>query len=145
MRVTSIAVVALLTGAVIAGKQLRNGDCHGATLDKMSRDAVNNCATHYDPTANYPVWDESEDFSCRMCPPKKELLKLKRKQMTKNPQKSLSRNGHVQGRGIIKAAFECIDCLVSSACDCACGIALAAVCCPCLTYALIEKCIAECT
>ncbi|KAK1579695.1 uncharacterized protein LY79DRAFT_563627 [Colletotrichum navitas] len=159
MRITFITVVALLTGAVTAagtkpGTQanscaavtpstpLQNGQCHGHTLRQMSRQDINDCAAHYDPTVKYPVWDESEDFSCSMCPPKKTLLKLKKKQMmSKNRQKSLQRNGPIQERGIIS----CIDCLVSSAIACTCGGIAAVVCCPCLTYGLIEMCIRDCT
>ncbi|KAK1989801.1 hypothetical protein LX36DRAFT_664872 [Colletotrichum falcatum] len=89
MRVTSTAIFALLTGAVMADGKLKNGKCDGHTLKKMSNNDIANCATHYDPTAVYPVWDESEDFSCRMCPPKKQLLKLKKKRMSKNPHRSL--------------------------------------------------------
>ncbi|WDK17969.1 hypothetical protein CGRA01v4_09254 [Colletotrichum graminicola] len=145
MRVTFITVIALLTGDVIADKKLQNGDCHGHTLKQMSKQNIDTCAAHYDPTAVYPVWDESEDFSCRMCPPQKELLKLKQKKMSKNHQKPLIRRDAVQGRGIIMDAFHCLDCLVESAFACALALGAAVVCCPCITYALIDKCIKECT
>ncbi|KAK2029182.1 hypothetical protein LX32DRAFT_375688 [Colletotrichum zoysiae] len=146
MRVTSIAVVALLTGAVIAGKKLMNGDCNGATLDGMSKDAIDTCAiTLYDPTADYPVWDESQDFSCSMCPPKKKLLKLKKKKMSNNPDKSLARSYPIQPRGLLVDLFKCADCLVTLAGACAAVVIGGTVCCPCFTVYLIKRCIDECT
>ncbi|KAK2000828.1 hypothetical protein LX36DRAFT_397655 [Colletotrichum falcatum] len=89
MRVTSTAIFALLTGAVMASGKLKDVKCEGKTLENMSKKDITTCANYYDPTAVYPVWDESEDFSCSMCPPRKTLLRLKKKQMSKNPHRSL--------------------------------------------------------
>lgn len=92
MRVTTTAIIALLTSGVIAaGTQPTNAAaCGGCNLSQMS-DKNHDCAAHNDPTANLPVRDESEDYTCKMCPPKDTLLKFKKK-MSKNPDRSLCKH-----------------------------------------------------
>ncbi|KAK2037138.1 hypothetical protein LZ31DRAFT_186638 [Colletotrichum somersetense] len=144
MRFISItAVTVLLTNAVTAEKKPHNGYCNRANPDLTSLDNMNACATLYDPTVDYPVWDESEDFSCDMCPPEKELSKIEKK-MRKH-ENSLA---PVQGRGLLKGAFNCVDNLFTSVflCGAACCLVPTGLvcCCPCLTIAFVKWCRKEC-
>ncbi|KAK2015852.1 hypothetical protein LZ32DRAFT_615891 [Colletotrichum eremochloae] len=117
MLVTSTVFIALLTSSAVAAvTQPKNAACHAPkSLKQMSSQDIETCAiAHYDPNAVLPVWDESEEFTCSMCPPEKQLLEIKKKKTSKNPNRLLLRNDPVQDRGIHK----CVKGIITRALFC---------------------------
>lgn len=80
MRVSIAVIVALLTSDITAGPA-HQADCRCSKpdLSKMTEQHVETCAIVSKPTASLPVRDESQDFTCDMCPPPNVLAKLKKK------------------------------------------------------------------